>query len=201
MLTALEELWRRLQADVPGLPPIRPVVSPTRARPDHGPQRWTREEDGAVTGFVLTVDVLQAGSEAVIEATLHDAAHLLNWIRDLQDTTTRGVYHNQNYLVAAEEVGLIWPDGAQRTAGRGYYNPVLGDVARARHRDDVAALDAAISATLPHMELPKSASAARTDRLTLRCSCVPARSFRISRTVEAQGQIICGVCGEPFTEK
>ncbi|WP_405620257.1 hypothetical protein [Streptomyces sp. NBC_00076] len=201
LLTVLDALWERLRADVPELPRIRPTVSPTTRRRDHGPERWTSDDDGSVSGFVATADVLSDGADAVLTMVLHEAAHVLNWVRDIKDTTMRGAYHNQAFLAAAEEVGLLWHNDAQRTAGRGYEGVALSSEARERHREDLDALGETIPLVLPHLELPTSSSAGRVDRLTLRCSCDPARSFRISQTVAAKGPILCGVCGAPFTEE
>ncbi|MFG3014315.1 hypothetical protein ACGFZB_28630 [Streptomyces cinerochromogenes] len=202
MLAALDALWQRLRADVSELPPIRPTVSPTKSKLDHGPQRWTRDDDGIVSGLVVTVDVLREGPEAVVEHVLHEAAHILNWTRGRPDVTMRGVYHNQTFLTAAEEVGLVWPEDARRVPGKGFNSPVLGDVARSRHATDIAAMGEVLPAILPHMELPASTWAkTRTDRLTWMCKCDPPRSFRIGRTVAAQGPILCGVCGKPFAEE
>ncbi|KUN16525.1 hypothetical protein AQJ23_44845 [Streptomyces antibioticus] len=108
------------------------------------------------------------------------------------------MYHNQSFLTAAEEVGLVWPDGAERVKGKGFPNPVLSDAARKRHAPDLLALEEIIPLVLPHLELPSTSRAGRTDRLSMSCSCTPPRKFRIGRTVAAQGPIICGVCGEPF---
>ena len=179
---------------------MTPAVSPTTRRLDHGPERWTEDADGSVSGLVATADVLQEGAEAVLAMVLHDAAHLLNWRRGISDTTMRGVYHNASFLTAAEEVGLEWPDGADRVKGKGYVNPRLSDTARKRHASDLRVLEKAVPQILPHLELPTSSSAGRVDRLTLRCNCSPARSFRISRTVAAQGPIVCGVCSTEFRE-
>jgi hypothetical protein len=198
LLAALDDLWRRLRDDVPELPPIRPTIAPMTRRRDHGPERWTADDEGAVTGFVVSADVLQEGSEATLTMVLHDAAHLLNWSRSIADTTMRGVYHNQAFVTAADEVGLRWPPGQHRTPGRGYDDVRLTDETRTRHAADLTALDEAIPLVLPHLSLPTSSSAGRVDRLTLRCQCTPARSFRISQTVAAAGPIICGVCGKPF---
>ncbi|MFF9525372.1 hypothetical protein ACF1DV_25835 [Streptomyces achromogenes] len=202
MLTALESLWERLRDEVSELPPIRPTISPTTRKQGHGPQRWTKDDDGVVTGLVVTADVMREGPEAVLEHVLHEAAHLLNWTRGVSDTTMRGAYHNQTFLTAAEEVGLEWPEGATRVQGKGYVNPVLSTETRRRYRRDLVALDAAIEAVLPHMVLPASGShVERTPaRLTLKCQCEPPRTFRISRTVAAAGPIICGVCTRPFIE-
>lgn len=166
---------------------------------DHGPERWGMD-DGAVTGFVVNADVLAEGAETFIVTVLHDAAHILNWRRDVKDLTARGSYHNQSFLTTAEEVGLEWEEGAPRSAHRGYDSFVLSDAARRRHAPDLEELGRVIPLTLPHLTLPTSTKS-RVDRLTLRCKCQPARSFRISQTVAAAGPIVCGVCGKPFTEE
>ncbi|MEU3986085.1 hypothetical protein AB0F77_39515 [Streptomyces sp. NPDC026672] len=198
-LAALTALWERVRADVPELPPILPTISPMARRRDHSPSRWTRTDDGSVSGLVVTADVLAEGPEAVLTAVLHDAAHVLNWVRDVKDITTRGAYHNASFLTAAEEVGLVWPEEAERVQGLGFVNPVLGEAARTRHREDLRALEAAVPDLLPHLALPASSRENRTpDRLTLECRCDPPRKIRISRTVAAQGPIVCGVCGEEF---
>lgn len=198
LLEALDALWERLRADVPELPPIRPTVSPTSRMYDHGPERWGLDGD-VVTGLVVNADVLAAGAETFVVTVLHDAAHILNWRRDVKDLTVRGSYHNQSFLTTAEEVGLEWEEGAARSANRGFDSFVLSDEARRRHEPDLKALERAIPLTLPHLTLPATKS--RVDRLTLRCKCTPSRSFRISQTVAALGPIVCGVCGKPFTEE
>ncbi|MDH6625740.1 hypothetical protein M2271_003551 [Streptomyces sp. LBL] len=201
LLAALDALWERLRADVAELPRIRSTVSPTKRRKDHGPERWTVDADGSVSGFVVSADVLQEGPEAVLEMVLHDAAHLLNWVRGVNDTTMRGAYHNQEFLTAADEVGLQWSETAQRTQSRGSENVTLTNPALRRHRPDLAALSDTIPLLLPHLELPSTVRADRVDRLTLRCKCTPARTFRISQTIAAKGPIVCGVCGNLFDEE
>lgn len=134
-----------------------------------------------------------------METVLHDAAHVLNWIRSVNDVTMNGVYHNQSFLTAAEEVGLVWPEGAERVRGKGFPNPVLSEAARKRHAADLITLEEVIPLTLPHLELPSTSRAGRTDRVSMACKCEPPRKFRIGRTVAAQGPIICGVCEKRFT--
>ncbi|MFD5161034.1 hypothetical protein ACFWMJ_23645 [Streptomyces hawaiiensis] len=149
----------------------------------------------------MNVDVLREGAEAVLELIIHDAAHMLNWKRGIKDTTMRGVYHNAEFLAAAEDLGLQWPEGMERIKGKGYSHPVLSDAARERHAADLETLEEIIPVVLPHLAVPSTTRADRTDRLTLRCKCDPRRTFRISRTIAAQGPISCGVCKELFTEE
>jgi hypothetical protein len=145
--------------------------------------------------------VIAAGATAVLETVLHDATHILNWQRGVKDLTTRGAYHTRSFLTTAEEVGLEWEEGAERTGARGYDSFVLSDRARERHAADLAVLTEVIPQVLPHLKLPTPSKTNRVSRLTLRCRCDPSRTFRISRTVAAVGPIICGVCEQPFTEE
>ncbi|MER7922167.1 hypothetical protein ABTY96_03350 [Streptomyces sp. NPDC096057] len=202
LIAALEALWRRIQEAAPELPPAPPTVSPTRSRQNHDAERWTINADGTVSGLVIHVDTLSAGAEATVYAVLHEAAHVLNLMRDVSDTTMRGAYHTQAYLTAAQEVGLEWPDDVDRSTTKGYSAVVLSDGARARYARDLAELEAIIPGVLPHLAPIKSPRASRTpDRLTMVCKCTPPRTFRISQTIEAAGPITCGVCGMDFTVK
>ncbi|WP_104633153.1 hypothetical protein [Streptomyces sp. MH60] len=198
LLSALDSLWERLRTRIEELPPINPVISPTTRLLDHGPTRWARDEDGRVSGLVVTADTLQGGPDVLLETVLHDAAHLLCWCRGVDDTTMHGVYHNQNFLAAAEEVGLEWPEGAKRLQGKGYHAPVLSAETREYHAQSLRELEEAIPLVLPHLELPPTSNRGRVDRLTYACKCDSPRRFRISRTVAAQGGITCNVCGHEF---
>lgn len=196
LLQALTTLWDRLRTDVAELPPIRPTVSPGSRRQDHGPEQWTLDDDGTALGLVVTADVLQEGAEAVLETLLHDAAHLLNWVRGARDTATRGAYHNGVFLGAAEEVGLEWPPDATR-GSTGFRDVRLTDDARRRYATDLKELERLIPVLLPYLQPPTS-TRSRTDRVSLACGCSPPRKVRVGRTVAAQGPIVCGVCNEEF---
>jgi predicted SprT family Zn-dependent metalloprotease len=154
-----------------------------------------------VSGLVVTASTLDEGEDAVLECILHEAAHLLNWVRGLKDTTMRGGYHNAQYLTAAEEVGLRWPDDTPRAASKGYASVGLADETRARYADNLAALRRTIPQALPHLTIPESSTKSRQpDRLTMRCKCQPKpRNIRVAQTIAAQGPITCGVCGAAFT--
>ncbi|WP_406161004.1 hypothetical protein [Streptomyces canus] len=201
ILQALIDLWERLRAEVPDLPPIQPAIPPATRTSNHGPERWGMDADGTVTGLVVDAETLSRGPEAVLETVLHEAAHILNWRRDVNDVTSRGAYHTQAFLVTAEEVGLEREEGASRSATRGFESVALTDVARRRHTEDLKTLAEIVPPALAHMPVPTPPRDRHVSRLTLRCSCDPPRTFRISRTWAAAGPITCGVCGEPFTEE
>ncbi|MEU1200128.1 hypothetical protein ABZ446_28435 [Streptomyces sp. NPDC005813] len=153
-----------------------------------------------VTGLVVSAETLAAGPDEVIRFMRHEAAHLLCWVRKIQDTTMHGGYHNQRYLVAAEEVGLVWPNDTPRESSRGYSSVELGDETLKFHAPDVAALNEAIPSALPHLTIQAPTTGPRkAGRLTLKCQCTPARKILVSRTIADLGPIDCGVCGAPFS--
>lgn len=197
LLQSLDSLWTHLREHIPALPPARISLAPSTPSSNHGPERWARDGDGLVTGLVIGIDTLQAGAEDVLERVLHEAAHVLCWVRDVKDTTMRGAYHNASYLHAAEEVGLS--TDVARVQGRGYASPQLTDATRALYVDDLKALTSAIPQVLPHLVVPAAPSSKRPDRLALQCQCTPKpRTIRVSQTVAALGAITCGVCDADF---
>lgn len=154
-----------------------------------------------MTGLVVSAETLKDGARAVVTHVLHEAAHILCWVRKAQDTTMRGVYHNAIFLEAAEEAGLVWPAGAARVQGKGYVSPVLSDASRLVYGGCMAALEKAIPLVLPHLVVPEPPARLKpANRLYLQCSCDEPRRIQISPRVAAKGPVICGVCGEPFTE-
>lgn len=174
------------------------AVVPTPPPSKHLAERWHRDGD-VVTGLVISADTMREGADDVLEAVLHEAAHLLNWVRGKPDTSRRGTYHNRDFLSAAEEVGLAWVPGLiANPNGRGY-EPPLGDTARAAYAAHLDALTSAIPHVLPHLTVPGSSTKARTpNRLTLECGCSTPRKIQVARTTSELGAITCGVCKKDF---
>lgn len=200
LLQVLTALWEHIRANHPELPGTQIVVTPAPPRGDHGPERWLWVGDDTVTGLVVSADTLSAGPAETLRFMRHEAAHLLSWIRGIQDTTMHGGYHNQRFIVAAEEVGLTWPEGQQRASSRGYADVELKDETLALHTEDLEALERAIPQTLPHLTIQSPSTERRkVSRLLLHCRCTPVRKIMVSRTVAEVGPITCGVCGAPFS--
>ncbi|MFD4234295.1 hypothetical protein [Streptomyces sp. NPDC058542] len=199
LLQALDGLWEQLRSDHPDLPPVRMAVVPTPPPSKHLAERWHRDGE-VVTGLVISADTMREGADDVLEAVLHEAAHLLNWVRGKPDTSRRGTYHNKDFLAAAEEVGLEQPPGlAANPNGRGY-EPPLSDETRAAYADHVTALEAAIPHVLPHLTIPGASSKVRApNRLTLQCGCPTPRKLQVARTTSELGAITCGICKKDFS--
>lgn len=197
LIHALHALWAHIQKAVPDLPPVRIAIASTLAPPGHGPERWQEDDDGIVTGLVITASTLREGADAVVSEVLHHAAHLLNWKRGVADTAARGAYHNARFIDAAAEVGLVRPAGAKRTS-RGYADVEMTPETHERYASNARTLTDVIPGALPHLEPPPTVPRARGDRITLRCSCEKPRTIKVGATVAALGPIVCGVCESEF---
>jgi hypothetical protein len=53
------------------------------------------------------------GAEHTLTTILHEAAHALADVRQVQDTSRQGKYHNRRFVQLAAELGLAWPSGAK----------------------------------------------------------------------------------------
>lgn len=195
---ALRATWTRLQTDVPELPGVRFTLSGKPASVAHPQSRLSLEgEESAVVGPELSADTVREGAEAVLTAVLHEAAHILCWVRGQTDTQTRGRYHTRVWLVAAEEVGLLWQQdelgGREQT---GFAGATLSIEARAAFRHELELLEKAIPTVLA--ALPERPRRSAPPRRTLFCSCAPARSVLMKVTDIDAGPVVCGVCGQPF---
>ncbi|MEU8840244.1 hypothetical protein AB0D97_14085 [Streptomyces roseus] len=199
LVDALTSVWTRIRADLPELPGAKIALVTTPPPADHGPERWSLTPDGTLQGLAVSTDVLIAGPEDVVTALLHDAAHVLCWRRGIKDTATRGYYHNDAYLKAAQECGLEWPDSRERDRVKGYPDPRMTDETRRRHIPDMEELARVLPEVLPHLEVPRPTSK-RTGRPAFQCGgCTPARRIWAAQSTADLGPIVCGVCGKPFT--
>ncbi|MFI0211970.1 hypothetical protein ACH4OV_25280 [Streptomyces diastaticus] len=151
-----------------------------------------------MTGLIIPAPVLAEGGEATAGFILHEAAHILCWTRGITEVTVRGVYHNADFLSAAEEVGLTWPEGRERTQRRGFTTTDLSDETRTNLRASVAEVDEAIPRVLSHLTVA-APPRQREGRVSLTCECDPPRTVRIATLQAERGWIKCGACGSRFT--
>ncbi|MFD0276186.1 hypothetical protein ACFVHB_20095 [Kitasatospora sp. NPDC127111] len=148
---------------------------------------------------MVSRDTLAEGAEATLTALMHDAAHLLNWVNQVSDTTRRGSYHNRRFADAAEVVGLSWPDGKLAPASSGFRDVVLSDQVRAYPETPklLTELEAAITTTLPALAPRRESGKTRT-RITAACACEQPRRITLTPSTLDRGMIICDVCRQPF---
>jgi len=100
---------------------------------------------------------LACGADYVLQTMLHESAHLLNVVRDVQDCSRQGRYHNMKFVEAARETGLDYT--ITRTTDKGKTvldpNPTIGfsavelkEETKITYKREVEALDKAIKATI-----------------------------------------------------
>jgi hypothetical protein len=203
---AIDELWTEIQSNHPEVPECALFVSPVAHGKDtkkftvlghFGKDRWQTRGGDTVGEVVLVAEHLARGGEDVLETVLHEAAHALCAARGLKDTSQNGRYHNAVFAAAARELGL---EVSLMPGGHGMAHTVLADGTGARYGAAIKALDKAVIAA-------KKAKARDDERrkraggpVKCVCRCEPARSFRMSPSVLAAGDVTCGQCGTAFFE-
>ncbi len=136
------------------------------------------------------------GAEHTLTTILHEAVHALAYVRQVQDTSRQGKYHNRRFVQLAAELGLAWPSGARANPVRGFSEVRVTDPARAAYAGAIADLEAAIPAG--DNRAAEGAGGRTFNRAKLVCACYPERSIRVSPKQAARGAILCGVCGKEF---
>lgn len=209
LTAALSGLWDVIADEHRDLPShARIAMASAAISPRHGHERWSLDGDGVLVGLAVDAATLEMGVDAVVTSVLHDAAHVLAWRGDVQETAGRGVYHNGLFLALAEELGMAWPAGTERSPSKGWSAPTLGARLTSRLSAAEAAdplvvavrqLRPAIDSTLPYLMAPADSTlSGRVDRITATCLCTPPRRMRISVTVLGLAPIVCGACGAQF---
>lgn len=212
VVAACEAAWRAFQRHHPELPDAVIVLG---SGVDRGRLvklghwwggRW--EADGEHRGEVLLAgEALHLPVEDVFEVLLHEAAHGVNAARDLKDTSRGGRYHNAGFRATAVELGLV----VNQLPPYGWAKTTLGAAAGERYDREIDALreavriarriDARTVRTEPGREGEgrSGASGGRgSHSLALSCGC--GRRMRMAPSVAAEGPVLCGLCGVPFSE-
>lgn len=173
--------------------------------------RWTA--DGDVRGEVLLAgEALHLPPEQVFEVLVHEAAHGLNAVRGVKDTSRGGRYHNARFKATAEELGLV----VSQMPPYGWAQTELGPEALRAYESDIAAIGEAmriarrIGANVRLGGAEETAGvggeagggAAETEGERgptsgpAMCGC--GRRMRMAPSVLAQGPVLCGLCGQEF---
>lgn len=178
-------------------------------------------EDGALVIFdeagrkpevFVAGERLASGAANTLQTVLHEGAHALAEVREERDTSKEGRYHNRTFLALATELGLAFEGDPSPTIG--YSAVVLTDEAREDYAEVIERLDAAIALYLDTFAglrlggdsdgggeaggktlLPRSKAKSRNNP-KLVCGC--GRIIRASKSVLAEGPIVCGLCGDEF---
>jgi hypothetical protein len=129
----------------------------------------------------------------VLAWLIHQAAHAITG----PSTSAEGRYHNRDYRDAAEELGLdaVIPSG--QSTGSGWSHTSLAKGTLSRYRHEIDALDRALRNWKPTAQIKATRDSRNLHPAA--CSCSPPRRIRVSERNLALGDIVCAVCGKPFT--
>jgi hypothetical protein len=199
LIGALESAWAAIRTQHPELPAAVIVVasgssSAKSADLKYGHFASLRRQHGdtRLPEVFVSGEGLRRTPAEVFTTLLHEAAHAIADVRNIQDTSRQGRWHNKHFATLAGELGLTatkdpklgWsPCTLQPTTANQYASVLaeLGDAMRAyRHPEEVS-------------EKTRSNS---NNGLVLECDCP--RKIRVSVKVADEGPIVCGVCDTPF---
>jgi hypothetical protein len=154
--------------------------------------------DGYLHGLTVSSKTLGQGPAETVDCLLHEAAHVLCWVRGRSDTTSRGYYHTAEYRQAAEALGLQWPEEEERSAGRGYAEMRVPPALLDRYAPAAAKLEAVVPDALPAIMALKKRDK-RAPRPAFQCECAPPRKIWAAQSTMDLGGVTCSVCGKDFT--
>lgn len=197
LVTAIDRTWAAIQArhpDVPGVVITLGAGSGSGAlKLGHfAPGRWQRGE-GQLPELFVGGEGLARGGRDVLGTLLHEGAHGVASVREIQDVSRQGRFHNARYRVLAEELGLA----VAKVGTLGWTATTVPDTTAALYRAEVRRLDAALVA-YRHAELGtgRGGRTSSNNGVAARCEC--GRRIRVAQSVLEAGPITCGICGSDF---
>jgi hypothetical protein len=153
-------------------------------------ERWQRGE-GRLPELFVGGEGLARGGRDVLGTLLHEGAHGVASVREIQDTSRQGRFHNTRFRGLAQELGLM----VAQVGSIGWSETTVPDATAALYRAELRRLDAALVA-FRHADRPKGGRASNNNGVSARCDCD--RRIRVSVAVLAAGPITCGVCETDF---
>jgi hypothetical protein len=220
LVRALEGAWSAVQHRHPDVPAVVVTLGAGSVGVPSGvlklghfaANRWVPGggESASIAELFVGGEGLAEGAESVLATLLHEAAHGVANVRQIQDTSRQGRYHNTRYKTLAEELGLT----VTQVAGIGWSGTNLAAGTAASYAAELVQLAAAITAyRYAEGSLPTSggdaggrggkggsAGGARgspKNGVVLVCGCP--RRIRVSMTVAELGPILCGICDTQFS--
>jgi hypothetical protein len=234
VIAALESLWAAMRRHHPDLPDVVIITGMGAGGQKWGHTgygRWAQGEIGVeldksrkaaadrLAEVFIAGERLACGATLTTQTLIHEAAHVLASVRELQDTSRQGRYHNRTFVKLCGELGLEWPSAAKPDKTIGFSAVKITDETRKRYADEIAALGQAIRLFIPLAGLmalsagvegdqgvegpnmPKQPTAATGRQATLAtCACEPPRRIRVAPSVFELGGISCNVCDDEFEQ-
>jgi curved DNA-binding protein CbpA len=110
ILKVLEDIWLEIRRWHPNIPPaVIIIASGTDGKQTrlgyHAPGRWNVAGQ-RYAEIMISGEGLRRTAREVLATLLHEAAHALAHERGIKDTSRQGRYHNKQFKIHAEELGL-----------------------------------------------------------------------------------------------
>lgn len=179
-------------------------------RGHHWADRWAvAEEEQRLAELFVAGETIRDGGEEVLKTLLHEAAHALAHVRKIQDVSKGDPrWHRKEFAQLARETGLEPPRKSEKSLG--FSNALLTDASRKRYASVIRQIDGAALPGLGGADQadteeekptePETPGGTAGKRVKVTCGCLPdPRAFPVTPKILAEGPIICGLCGEPFT--
>jgi hypothetical protein len=225
----LEKVWTRIRENHPELPDVV-IVTGSGLTPGGGkwghfrPKGWTTKmaEEGVITStrldeMFLAGETLAKGARQVLQTMLHEGAHTLARVREVQDTSRQGRWHNAKFRELAQELGLEHK-ASSADSTHGYSFVTLTEATEAEYADLLNSLDAEIHlmVSLPGWlpgdqdedrggegmgKKPPTGGGVSSNNLKLTCLCREPNIIRASRKVAELEVIRCDDCEALFRDR
>lgn len=203
MVATLESGWAAIRARHPEIPAVVVVLGAgstgapaggvklghfAAMRWHHGPDT---DSDRRLPEVFIGGEGLARGPVGVLGTLLHEAVHALADVRQIQDTSRQGRWHNARFKALAEELGIA----VTKDPRLGWSPTDVPEATCTDYADILAELGAALR--LFRAIEPGGAGTGKT-KTTPACVCGCGRRIRVSPSVLAAGPITCGICDTDF---
>ena len=196
LVTALDRTWAAIMERHPDVPAVVIALGSgsgqgLRLKLGHfAADRWQRA-DGRLPELFVGGEGLAKGARDVLGTLLHEAAHDVASVREVQDTSRQGRFHNTRYRALAEELGLT----AARRGADGWTDTAVPDVTAAAYKAELRRLADALVA-YRRFEPTGRGRANNNNGVAAFCEC--GHRIRVAESVLEAGPITCGLCGSDF---
>ena len=194
----LEDTWLAIRRRHPEIPAVVIILaSGTETRqPRWGhfaSGRW-QVHDGERAEVMISGEALRLTPPEVLAAILHEAAHALAHARGIKDTSRQGRYHNTQFKIHAEQLGLVIEHDQRNgwSASKITHDteqPTPPDRRPGRGHDPVA----------PRRNHHRPTTRRNTNLIAASCPC--GRSIRVAASTLAEAPITCQACDGDFQAK
>ncbi len=198
LVTALDRTWAAIMTRHPDVPAVVIALGSgsgnggLRLKLGHfAVDRWQRA-DGRLPELFVGGEGLAKGARDVLGTLLHEAAHGMASVREIQDTSRQGRFHNTRYRDLAAELGLT----VAKRGADGWTDTAVPDATAALYRAELRRLGDALVAYRRLEPTGRGRRKNNNNGVAARCGCD--RHIRVAESVLGAGPITCGLCGTDF---